>query len=292
MYCSNCGSKLVEGANFCTECGTKVIRIEDVEKIDTTEVAEEKKESIENLVEALQSTKEETNELQEINEENSIEREYNEDGLLLLTKEEEALCGFWDNPSYHYDQITKLKEKHANGKITDEKYEKKYNKYVKDGNEALYRLTMEVRKEKEEKDRIKLQQKNERLAKQQETNRLAAEMKKEEKQATMATLNSEHEIMKFTTSMRGGGDSLKCTITNQRLLIDKKMRMSKKHLVDIELYRIEDIVVKRKTFGKGSLHILSSDLSHPSLKLSKVNGVDKVYDTLRAAVRADKSKKH
>ena len=29
MFCTNCGSKLVDGAKFCSECGARVVRPEE-----------------------------------------------------------------------------------------------------------------------------------------------------------------------------------------------------------------------------------------------------------------------
>jgi pSer/pThr/pTyr-binding forkhead associated (FHA) protein len=39
MFCSQCGSKLVEGASFCSQCGAPVARVEEAQDIDRTTAA-------------------------------------------------------------------------------------------------------------------------------------------------------------------------------------------------------------------------------------------------------------
>lgn len=38
MFCSNCGSKLQDGAKFCSECGTKVVSVSDAQVDDVVEI--------------------------------------------------------------------------------------------------------------------------------------------------------------------------------------------------------------------------------------------------------------
>ncbi|TKC15917.1 PH domain-containing protein [Robertmurraya kyonggiensis] len=99
--------------------------------------------------------------------------------------------------------------------------------------------------------------------------------------------NKKSSIGKFELSV----PQFKYILTSQRLLIEKVGVMSKKR-DEIELYKVNDIVVsqglKDKIAGVGDIEVLSSDSSLPTLTLKRIKNPYDVKEAIRKAVMSRK----
>ena len=87
--------------------------------------------------------------------------------------------------------------------------------------------------------------------------------------------------------------SYRITLTKQRLRI--RWGVLSKQNEDVELFRVKDWSLKQpfnqRLFGKGTVHVLSSDRSAPNLYLKWISEPDQFIEKLRQAVEAVRDSK-
>jgi Bacterial PH domain len=87
--------------------------------------------------------------------------------------------------------------------------------------------------------------------------------------------------------------STKYYITSQKIQIEKGI--FSKHKDDIELYRIDDFVVKRpflmRLLGYGIIYFISSDRSLPKAFIYGLKNVDSLHDKLRTCALKERKRR-